>query len=98
MFDSPLPFQPVCEQKIHENYSDASDEMMLDDSETVRYKVGGSFVEIPKEEAEEMLEAETATLKAKVEALTTERSEIKSTLADLKAQLYAKFGSSINLD
>lgn len=78
---------------------DASNELiLLDDDEPVRYKMGEIFVEVSKDEAEQLLEKATSKLSEEIDTLQDEVSKIKKTLAELKVKLYAKFGSAINLD
>jgi len=81
------------------NLEEASNELiLLDDDEPVRFKMGEIFVEVPKEEAEQMIERATTQASEEVDALGEKVTSIKKTLAELKVKLYGKFGSAINLE
>ena len=47
---------------------------------------------------QEKLEEAKKKVKRDIEAIEAECTSIKATMSDLKTQLYAKFGSSINLE
>ncbi|KAL6074002.1 Prefoldin subunit 4 [Balamuthia mandrillaris] len=82
-----------------QNLDDSTNELILaDDDVPVRYKAGEVFVEVPKEEAEQMLEKALQENGVQMEKLEEELAAIKKTMAELKVRLYGKFGSNINLD
>uniref|UniRef100_A0A2I3T1A5 Prefoldin subunit 4 n=2 Tax=Pan TaxID=9596 RepID=A0A2I3T1A5_PANTR len=62
-----------------------------DDCLMIPYQIGDVFISHSQEETQEMLEEEIDTLKSRVES-------IQRVSADLKVQLYAKFGRNINLE
>eukprot|EP00002_Diphylleia_rotans_P015246 TRINITY_DN2954_c0_g2_i1.p1 TRINITY_DN2954_c0_g2~~TRINITY_DN2954_c0_g2_i1.p1 ORF type:complete len:138 (+),score=59.66 TRINITY_DN2954_c0_g2_i1:73-486(+) len=82
-----------------DNLRDVSDELALaDDEELVMMSVGEGFVSLPKDEAEAKvtkLQADTESDIAKAEA---EVKSIKGKMQELKKKLYAKFGTTINLE
>ena len=45
-----------------------------------------------------MLESAKTSLQKEMDTLKTEAKDIERVLSELKVQLYAKFGSSINLE
>merc|ERR1712050_497078 len=93
-----------CEQKKKElqNIEDAASEievMVLEDDEVkIPYKIGEVFVNLQGESANEMLEKAKENLKKEIEKLDTQCKAHQQILKDLKVQLYAKFGTNINLE
>lgn len=71
--------------------------MLLDD-EAVPLVVGECLVHLPREEAEERLQALQDEARAEAKALDAEAAGLRGQLAGLKAELYARFGSAINLE
>jgi len=55
-------------------------------------------MEVGKERAEKLLEDLLEQKKAALGASEDELAQCKATLQDLKTQLYARFGSNINLE
>ena len=83
----------------HELLDDAANEIILaDDDEQVRFAFGECYYEVTKDQCEELLEAKKDKVAAEVAVLEGELSNINSTLADLKAALYGRFGKNINLE
>lgn len=62
------------------------------------YKVGDSFMSVPLSEAQEMLSIATKQIDDEVSRLEESLHELRDEMKGLKAQLYARFGKSINLD
>ncbi|XP_043945974.1 prefoldin subunit 4 [Protopterus annectens] len=87
-------------KKQLQNLEDASDDIMLmeDDCMRVPYKIGDVFISHSQDETQEMLEAAKETLQAEIKTLELRVETIQKILSDLKVQLYAKFGSNINLE
>lgn len=71
---------------------------LVDEDDTVRYKIGDAFVQLGHDEAISRVESENTRLEGQVEALESQIEELDSTLISLKHDLYAKFGDSINLE
>ncbi|XP_029102121.1 prefoldin subunit 4 [Scleropages formosus] len=87
-------------KKSLQNLEDASDDLMMfdDDSLLVPYQIGDVFISHSQEETQEMLETAKELLKEEIKGLESRVSSIQEVLADLKVQLYAKFGNNINLE
>ena len=63
-----------------------------------RYKIGDAFFHLPLSQAQEMLEASTTKMDEEISELEETLGTIKEEMQQLKVQLYARFGKSINLD
>nr|CAG4645272.1 EOG090X0JBP [Leptodora kindtii] len=83
-----------------QNLEDACDELLMVEDETVPipYVVGEVFIHLGIEETKEKLEAAKLKTKQDILNIEAECDQIKGIMSDLKSQLYAKFGSSINLE
>jgi prefoldin subunit 4 len=62
------------------------------------YKIGDAFVSLPLSEAQEMLSTSTEKIDEEVSQLEETLHDLRDEMKGLKAQLYARFGKSINLD
>ncbi|XP_033611875.1 prefoldin subunit 4-like [Fukomys damarensis] len=69
-----------------------------DDSLMISYQIGDIFSSHSQEETQEMLKEEKKNLQKETDALESRLESIQWVLADLKVQLYAKFGGNINLE
>ena len=96
-----------CSQKDLEDLEDASAELVIADEEDdggsggggVRLRVGTAFLHVPKEEAEERVEALSGEAKERLGHLQEEAGGVETKLAELKATLYARLGKgNINLE
>ncbi|XP_031228738.1 prefoldin subunit 4 isoform X2 [Mastomys coucha] len=87
-------------KKHLQNLEDACDDILLadDDCFMIPYQIGDVFISHSQEETQEMLEDAKKTLQEEIDALESRVASIQRVLADLKVQLYAKFGSNINLE
>jgi len=63
-----------------------------------RYKIGDSFVSLPLPEAQELLSQASGEIDAEIAKLEDSLHGVRDEMKDLKAQLYARFGRSINLE
>ena len=63
-----------------------------------RYAFGECYYEVTKDQAEELLDKKKDEAAEEIAKLEEEMSNTKSTLSDLKAKLYGRFGKSINLE
>ncbi|KAK8763313.1 hypothetical protein V5799_034077 [Amblyomma americanum] len=70
---------------------DATEEMK-------QLELGEVFVNLDSEEAQQMLEQAKAQNKERTAVLEEETRTIKGIMAELKSQLYNKFGNNINLE
>ncbi|KAI0153215.1 Prefoldin subunit-domain-containing protein [Xylariaceae sp. FL1272] len=85
--------------KEKEELDDVTLELELaDEDETVPYKIGDSFFHIPLPQAQEMLAESTSRIEDEVSQLEERMSTTKDEMQELKVQLYARFGRSINLE
>eukprot|EP01080_Neovahlkampfia_damariscottae_P011308 gene11308-4119_t len=80
----------------NEKIGDALDEIYLTDD--IKLSVGDSFINIQQDEVEEILEERKSKITKEVQAKKKNIEEIKKKMKSLKAELYAKFGTNINLD
>ncbi|KAL4235098.1 Prefoldin subunit 4 [Mactra antiquata] len=87
-------------KKEIENLEFAEEELMMQDSDDapIPYQVGEVFVSLDSDETTSMLEKAKEATKLGMEELEKQAAEHKKTLQDLKVQLYAKFGTNINLE
>ncbi|MXQ86591.1 hypothetical protein E5288_WYG012995 [Bos mutus] len=87
-------------KKQLQNLEDACEDIMLadDDCLMIPYQIGDVFISHSQEETQEMLEEAKKNLQEEIDALESRVESIQRVLADLKVQLYAKFGSNINLE
>lgn len=63
-----------------------------------RYAFGECYFDCSKDQAEELLEEQKEKVAEEVTVLEKEMSNVRGTLADLKAALYGRFGKNINLE
>jgi len=76
----------------------STDLMMLDDEQGVPYQVGEVFVNLTQDEAQSEIETRKEQLEKEVKELEGKMDVVKGEMSDMKSKLYAKFGSSINLE
>uniref|UniRef100_A0A8C4Q1Z1 Prefoldin subunit 4 n=1 Tax=Eptatretus burgeri TaxID=7764 RepID=A0A8C4Q1Z1_EPTBU len=96
-----LDLNEEIEQKKKElqNIEDAvGDVLMADDNDQVPFCIGEVFFTQTTDTAQTMLEESKQGLDTEISKLDLEVIAIKQTLAELKVQLYAKFGTNINLE
>lgn len=79
-----------------EKLDDASTEVMICDE--VKYVFGEAFVDVECDNAVDLLDAEKQRMEGEKEEVEAELRELAGALNDLKALLYAKFGSQIYLE
>ena len=63
-----------------------------------RYKIGDSFISLPLPQVQELLSSSTEKIEAEVSTVEEKLSEIRDEMQQLKVDLYARFGRSINLE
>ena len=71
---------------------------MLDEKEKIQYKIGEAFFFLSADQATLKIEKQDEELASKISKTEETIDEIDEELASLKKQLYAKFGSNINLE
>ncbi|XP_065180832.1 prefoldin subunit 4-like [Sycon ciliatum] len=97
-------FQDVKEEiktkeKEMQDLSDASDDvLMLDEGVNVPYKLGEAFICVDQDSAQEMMESAKANAEKRLADLRAQQVELQATMAELKKDLYGKFGDNINLE
>ncbi|GAA6023349.1 hypothetical protein JCM8202_001400 [Rhodotorula sphaerocarpa] len=87
--------------KQKEDLEEVETEMELlddDDDEQVMYKIDTTFVHLPASQALEQISAALEKIRTEVTQLEDEKRECEDKMDELKKELYAKFGSSINLE
>lgn len=63
-----------------------------------RYKVGDTFVSLPLQEVQDLLASSTGKIEESVSAAEEKLSSVREEMEQLKVDLYARFGKSINLE
>jgi prefoldin subunit 4 len=63
-----------------------------------RYKIGDSFISLPLPEVQEMLSTSSSRIEEELSAVGEKLSTVRDEMTELKVQLYARFGRSINLE
>jgi chaperonin cofactor prefoldin len=71
---------------------------LADEDEPVLYKIASSFYHLSPEKANERVTQAIEVIDNAVDTLETDASECRDKMSELKTLLYAKFGSSINLE
>jgi prefoldin subunit 4 len=94
----PNLFTVCCAQKLLEDLEDASNEFMISDEDLVRYVIGSSFILLDKDEADERISKAKEDTEGQINGYNDELKAIRQQMAALKATLYGKFGTSINLE
>ncbi|CAJ1026381.1 Prefoldin subunit, putative [Leishmania lindenbergi] len=79
-----------------EKLDDAGTEVMICDE--VKYVFGEAFVDVECDQAVDLLDAEKQRIESEKEEVEAELKDLHVALGELKAQLYAKFGSQIYLE
>lgn len=79
-----------------EKFTDAADEILIADD--VKYVFGEAFVTMECDDAGQYIEGKKKCLEAELVVLKQEEAALSKTMAGLKAQLYAKFGTQIYLE
>lgn len=71
---------------------------LMDEEEIVMYKLDTSFLHLPASQVLVLLQEGLSKLRAKFAALEKQKEECEEGMSELKVLLYAKFGTSINLE
>lgn len=64
----------------------------------LRYRIGDAFISLPLPEVQERLASSTERIEESVSTTQGKLSTIREEMEQLKVQLYARFGKSINLE
>ncbi|KIM96469.1 hypothetical protein OIDMADRAFT_33116 [Oidiodendron maius Zn] len=86
-------------QKEKEDLDDVSNELELaDEEDMIPYKIGDSFISLPLPEVQEMLSASSSRIEEEVSVVGEKLGNVREEMSQLKVELYARFGRSINLE
>lgn len=85
--------------KEKEELDDITTELELaDEDDLVPYKIGDAFFHVPLEKAQEMLATSNSKAEEDITTLEDKLGSIREEMTQLKVELYARFGRSINLE
>ncbi|KAK4133147.1 Prefoldin, subunit 4 [Trichocladium antarcticum] len=85
--------------KEKEELEDITSELELaDEEDTVPYKIGEAFFHLPLPQAQELLGLSTARIEEEVGELEEKMGAVREEMTQLKVELYARFGKTINLE
>jgi prefoldin subunit 4 len=94
-----FPHNETHKKKRLEDAEEAESEIVLaDEDDPCELVLGECFVEMEHSEAEETLNEMISREKDAIGKHKEELNTIESAMKDLKAKLYGKFGTSINLE
>ncbi|KAF9321825.1 hypothetical protein BG000_011148 [Podila horticola] len=87
-------------KKTEKEYLDdlASELELADEDESVKYRIGETFVSLSLEAAMERINKSQEELDRDIEALKAQMDEAIEKMDGLKKVLYARFGNAINLE
>lgn len=71
---------------------------LVDEDDKIPYKIGDAFFHIPLPQAQELLASSTSRTEEEVSGLEEKLATVKDEMTQLKVELYARFGRSINLE
>ncbi|KAL1845401.1 hypothetical protein VTK73DRAFT_586 [Phialemonium thermophilum] len=85
--------------KEKEEIDDVTTELELgDEDERVPFKIGDAFFHVSLEQAQEMLGLTAARLQEEITELEDKLGSLREEMTQLKVELYARFGKTINLE
>ncbi|KAK4458107.1 Prefoldin subunit-domain-containing protein [Cladorrhinum samala] len=85
--------------KEKEELDDITTELELaDEDDVVPYKIGDSFFQLPLAQAQELLGISMAKIEEEIGELEEKMGTIREEMTQLKVELYARFGKTINLE
>ncbi|GAB1313526.1 Prefoldin subunit 4 [Madurella fahalii] len=85
--------------KEKEEVDDITTELELaDEEDVVPYKIGDAFFHLPLDQAQELLGISAAKLEEEIGELEDNLGNIREEMTQLKVELYARFGRTINLE
>ncbi|CAK7208525.1 hypothetical protein SEUCBS140593_000202 [Sporothrix eucalyptigena] len=94
-----LEEQLKTKNKEKEELDDISTELeLVDEDEKVPYKVGDAFFQVKAAKALKMVEASSSKMEKEIGSLEDTLSTVRDDMTQLKVDLYARFGRSINLE
>ncbi|ESZ92133.1 prefoldin subunit 4 [Sclerotinia borealis F-4128] len=99
--DDELKSEHIVVQKEKKDFDDVSDELELIDEDDLIFflKVQNRrFISLPLPEVQELLTKSTENIEEEVTVVEEKLSTIREEMTQLKVELYARFGRSINLE
>ncbi|KAK0748507.1 Prefoldin subunit-domain-containing protein [Apiosordaria backusii] len=91
--------QLKAKNKEKEELDDITTELELaDEDDLVPYKIGDAFFHLPLPHAQELLGLSTAKIEQEIGELEDKMATIREEMTQLKVELYARFGKTINLE
>ncbi|XP_059759166.1 prefoldin subunit 4-like [Balaenoptera ricei] len=92
--------EEIEKKKQLQNLEDVCEDIMLADNDglMIPYQICDVSISHSEEETQEILEEAKKNLQEETDTLESRMESIQQVLADLKVQLYAKYGSNINLE
>ncbi|KAK5660643.1 hypothetical protein OQA88_12006 [Cercophora sp. LCS_1] len=85
--------------KEKEELDDIITELELsDEDDIVPYKIGDAFFHVPLPQAQELLGISAARVDEEISELEDKLGTIRQEMTQLKVELYARFGKTINLE
>lgn len=69
-----------------------------DTKQSNRYKIGDTFFSLPLSDVQELLSLSTGKIDEAVSGVEKKLGAVRDEMEQLKVQLYARFGKSINLE
>ncbi|CAG8709518.1 10453_t:CDS:2, partial [Scutellospora calospora] len=73
-------------------------ELLGDENELFRYKIGDAFISVTLEDARQRVIKDEELLTEELEKLNNEMKTLNTEMDKLKVLLYGKFGKAINLE
>jgi len=85
--------------KQKEELDDITTELELaEEEDLVPYKIGDAFFHVPLEQAQRMLGISAEKVEEEILKLEDKLGDIRQEMTQLKVELYARFGRTINLE
>ncbi|KAM3144643.1 hypothetical protein pb186bvf_003250 [Paramecium bursaria] len=79
--------------------NDGYEEMeLMEDDEKIQYRFGDSFFSVSIEKAQKLIDRQKSILQKQLEEISKQVDDTIKQMKNLKAKLYAKFGTQINLE
>ncbi|CAK7237457.1 hypothetical protein SCUCBS95973_009966 [Sporothrix curviconia] len=85
--------------KEKEEMDDISTELeLVDEDDKVPYKIGDAFFQVKATKALKMVEVSSSKMEKEIGLLEDKMRSVREDMTQLKVDLYARFGRSINLE
>ena len=83
---------------VLQDIEEAEGNLLMTDETLISYRVGEVFFQLTLDSAQSMLDNAKKECLEKIQRLEEEMSMIEKVLKELKVELYARFGTNINLE